>query len=759
MSQAQVPSSQSKFKLSSTWLDAWMRWATFHSVAYGLIALGLALVLTLVLAWSIPQTFLGFDERSDSLTWNLSSKSTQERRVVMVDIDEKSIQALGPWPWSRETMASLARGLNNYGVGLKLFDVVLPDAKPGDDALTRALQSGGPSIGGQILSLNPNIEVKSGALPLGAFDAVSPCSASMQPGFGYIGNDPNILSAYSGVGHLTPLIDPDGMVRRIPAFVCVEGRGYPALSLAALMHMGLGSEEGLMKSGPYWVKGQFLGQAPWTLKLRRAPEFELPLDERGFIRVSYRTPKAGFVSVSALDVIRGDAPKALLDGAWVLVGSTAFGAGDAVPTPHGGAEGGLEVHAQVISAALDEATPYTPLGNTGIQMATLLVGVLLLLLLVNGFVGLGGFLGGLLGGLFGVSQASKLFEARRQSAQAWSKRERVAFLLPFLGLALAGLMYVGHAWMLLNHGYWLSWSLPASGVVLSSMALTAAVMAQLRWQRTRVYDNMSSYMSESVAQEVALDGESQDVQVKESAVVVLSVNLRNFDRFCASQKPDLSAKLLHQYLFLMNREVKSSGGELQHIQGSELLVVWRKDLGKEALEPIALLPKQLWQCAQDWLQVWSHQQTEALRLETESVARDLSASAKGLVPTSYISDGIRLGQELQLEMGLELGHAMLGSMGPSDRRVHAVIGEPVQVAHALRAMSSELSYPALMGPRLYDKIELNGQLMGDSDRPIRLGDFLLSGLTTSKLIYAFNIDVEPARLYLVDPASLEQRVA
>ena len=165
MSQAQVPSSQSKSKLSSTWLDAWMRWATFHSVAYGLIALGLALVLTLVLAWSIPQTFLGFDERSDSLTWNLSSKSTQERRVVMVDIDEKSIQALGPWPWSRETMASLVRGLNNYGVGLKLFDVVLPDAKPGDDALTRALQSGGPSIGGQILSLDPKIDVKSGALP------------------------------------------------------------------------------------------------------------------------------------------------------------------------------------------------------------------------------------------------------------------------------------------------------------------------------------------------------------------------------------------------------------------------------------------------------------------------------------------------------------------------------------------------------------------------------------------------------------------
>ena len=465
------------------------------------------------------------------------------------------------------------------------------------------------------------------------------------------------------------------------------------------------------------------------------------------------------MSISALDVIRGDAPKTLLDGAWVLVGSTAFGAGDAVPTPHGGAEGGLEVHAQVISAALDEATPYMPLGNSGIQIVSVLAGVLLLLLLVNGFVGLGGFLGGLLGGLFGVSQASKLFEARRQSAQAWSKRERVAFLLPFFGLALAGLLYAAHAWALLSHGYWISWSLPATGVVLSSMALTAAVMAQLRWQRTRVYDNMSSYLSEPVAAEVALQEASQDVQVKESAVVILSVNLRNFDRFCASQAPDLSAKLLHQYLFFMNREVKNLGGQLQHIQGSELLVVWRDELGQDAIEQIAMLPKTLWQCSQDWLQIWSLQQTEELRLEKSSANGDLTTSAKGLVPTSYISDSIRLGRELQLEMGLELGQAMLGSVGPSDRRVHAVIGEPVQVAHALRAMSSELSYPALMGPSLHDRLELNSKMISGPDSPTRLGDFLLPGLTTSRLIYACSIKVEPTRLYLVDTESFEQRLA
>jgi len=57
------------------------------------------------------------------------------------------------------------------------------------------------------------------------------------------------------------------------------------------------------------------------------------------------------------DVIKGRAPAEFFKGAWVLVGATAFGIGDAVPTPHGGAVGGVEVHAQFITALLDNRCP------------------------------------------------------------------------------------------------------------------------------------------------------------------------------------------------------------------------------------------------------------------------------------------------------------------------------------------------------------------------------------------------------------------
>ena len=503
------------------------------------------------------------------------------------------------------------------------------------------------------------------------------------------------------------------------------------------MHLGQsGQDAGKGASGPYWVKGRAVGEAPWTLKFKAMPEFALPLNEQGQVRVSYRLARSDFVSLSAVDVIEHKVPKELLGGVWALVGSTAFGAGDAIPTPHGGAEGGLEVHAQLISAALDEATPFTPMGSTAVQGLAVLASLLLMI------------------ALSGMSSPIKA------TSREWHQREWMVVVLPFTGLALVVGLYALHAFALLEFNYWIQWSWSASVVGLSALVLSAEHLAQLRWQRTRLYENMSRFMSEGVASEVALAPESEEVLARQSNVIVMSADLRNFDRFCASQSPELSAKLLHQYLFMLNKTVRSMGGELEHIQGTEVLAVWRELPNDEDLVRIAQLPQVLWTQSQNWLNAWAHNETEALRVEQSLRAKtQLDSTIEGSMPTSFISDAIRLGRELELEMAMEFGAALVGSMGPSQRRVHAVLGEPVQVAHALRALCSELSYPALMGPSLVALLKASAQLQEGSEehKVIRLGDFMLSGLTESRVIYACGVNLEGIRLHLVDNA--EQRVA
>ncbi len=725
---------QAKVQAKEHGFGALMSWATLHPWAYKLMGVFLAALTLLALGLWTPKTFQGLDEKSDALTWNLPHAAHPERRLVIVDIDEKSVQALGAWPWSRSTMSQLVTALNDYGVGLKVFDVVMPDAKEGDVLLQNALRSGAPSVGGQIFSIDPSVSVQGGVLA-GA-EASTPCSASTQNAFGFIANAPGVANSFASVGHLTPVIDPDGAVRKVPAWLCFEGQSYPALSVASLMQLGQGAED-LKKSssGAYWLKGRAAGEAPWTLKFKSMPEFSLPLNEQGQIRVSYRLSRSDFVSLSAVDVIEHKVPKELLGGVWALVGSTAFGAGDAIPTPHGGAEGGLEVHAQLISAALDEATPFTPIGSTTLQGLVLVASLLLMVALA------------------GFSSPKKV-----SGEQQWHQREWLIVVLPFAGLGLVLGFYALHAVALLEFNYWIQWSWSASVVALATLVLSAEHLAQLRWQRTRLFENMSRFMSESVAQEVALSAESEEVLARQSQVIVMSANLRNFDRFCASQSPELSAKLLHQYLFMMNKEVQAIGGELQHIQGTEVLAVWREATEDAVLARIAHLPQTLWTQSQNWLYAWAHTETENLRLEQASKA-NADLSSEGLVPTSFISDTIRLGRELELEMGIEQGLALVGSMGPSQRRVNAVLGEPVQVAHALRAMCSDLAYPALMGPTLVKCLSDRAHLEGafETRQLIKLGDFMLSGLTESRVVYACGVDVESIRLHLVDNA--QQRVA
>jgi adenylate cyclase len=119
------------------------------------LALALALLATVILQTSLAPTMQGWNDRLTSRTWALADGSTQERRVVVIDIDEKSIQALGTWPWPRDRVAQLLQALDQQGVGLKIVDILFDGPQAQDPALAQALQNGAPSVMAQLFALNP----------------------------------------------------------------------------------------------------------------------------------------------------------------------------------------------------------------------------------------------------------------------------------------------------------------------------------------------------------------------------------------------------------------------------------------------------------------------------------------------------------------------------------------------------------------------------------------------------------------------------
>jgi adenylate cyclase len=634
------------------------------------VFLAVLLVVILQTVWTNPMQ--DWNDRLTSRTWALSDSTTQERRVVVIDIDEKSVQAIGPWPWPRDRVAQLLQALDQQGVGLKIVDILFDGPQAQDPLLSRALQSGAPSVIAQLFALTPQHTVQTGALSgalssLGTTD-VGTCPPGTSNAFGYIAPTASLVHTGQSVGHITPVVDPDGTIRRVPALICHQGQTYPALIVSALA-AATGAQ-------PQWRPQSGLAGSSQTLQVG---SFQLPMDAQGQLMVSYQTPRSGFVSLSASDVLAGRVPAQLLQGAWALVGSTAMGAGDAVPTPQGGAVGGIEVHAQLLAAALDERTPYVPQWAGVWPWASGAVGALLLLLVLR------------------------------------LPRPGAGITLPAMALTCGLLVWCAHVYMLLAKHQALILGTPLVFIAVLAINLLVVEMLRVRFERERLYQNLSSYLPEGAARKVAFAGPTAQVMAQRQEATVMFVDLRNFSAYCEGRSPEESATVLHIFYTTVDRIVSQHGGVVEQMVGDGLMAVWNgsspcSDHAQRAVDAA----EEIWR---------------------EGVAQLPKVANRQTPP-------------LDLGIGIESGDIMIGSFGPSQRRVHSVLGETVTIASRLENLTAELAYPILLGPEVVRRAQ-----------PVKaqpLGDFLLTGLTQPRKIYSLPVHFGPAYLHLVYSAEQDQ---
>ena len=631
------------------------------------VLLALLLVVGLQALWPAPMQ--AWNDRLTSRTWSWADSSAQERRVVVVDIDEKSVQALGPWPWPRERIAQLLGTLDQQGVGLKVIDILFDGAQPQDPVLARALHSGAPTVLAQLFALKPEHNVQSGQL--GSPAPALACAPGITTAHGYMGPAASLLQSQSAVGHINPVVDPDGAVRRVPAVICHQGKAYPALAVSALA-LASGAQ-------PQWAPSSGLTAPARTLQVGG---FALPLDAQGHLLVSYQTPRTGFMSVSASDLLTGQVPAKLLQGAWVLVGSTAMGAGDAVPTPQGGAVGGIEVHAQLLAAALDERTPYVPAWASLWPWLAGGLSVLALLLVLR--LGPLGRLGA------GIS-------------------------IPALAALQVLTLWAFHAHALLAWHQVLAWGTPALFVLLSSTFVLAAEMLRVRFERERIYQNLSSYLPEAAARKVALTGPTEQVLAQRQDATVMFVDLRNFSAYCEGRSPEDAATVLHLFYTTTDRIVSQHGGVVEQMVGDGLMAVWNGS------SPCADHASRAVGAAEE---IWR-----------EALAQLPQVASRETPP-------------LDVGIGIETGEVMVGSFGPAHRRVHSVLGETVSVAARLENLTAELAYPILLGPEVVRRAR--------PPQARALGDFLLAGMTVPRKVHTLPVQYGPAHLHLVYSAEQEQ---
>jgi adenylate cyclase len=418
------------------------------------LAIGFAGLVTFLVAFMAEESFHSLDAVSSDMAWRAISEETggqSERRIVVVNIDEASIERYGPWPWPRELMAKMVARLSEEGVALQVFDVVFPSAKPGNAALAEALAKA-PTVLAQIMAIESDETVFRGSLQGGI--TFPGCAQHFDSATAYIANHTAISAA--AAGHITPRISADGGVRRIPAMVCYGDKAYPALVLAAVA-------EGAAVAPEFsYVQGSGFLDPVARLDFDKIPGLSVPLDAQGDILLPWWLSRSGIVAVSAEAVLEAQLPEGFLSGAWVLIGATAFGVADAVPTPLGGAVSGVEVHAQLMAALLDGRIPYTPRHAGWMQF------------------------------FWAAFLALVLW-----AAACYLNR---AFLVGVMvtGLGSMAITVVLPVLLLQSFALWLPWVLPATFVFLATGFVLIQQYYSDRRETIVLYRNLSSYLPEHV---------------------------------------------------------------------------------------------------------------------------------------------------------------------------------------------------------------------------------------------------------------------
>ncbi|MCU6496669.1 adenylate/guanylate cyclase domain-containing protein [Rugamonas sp. A1-17] len=297
----------------------------------------ISLAAVLLAAWTQwPPAGLGWtsaDEWLRDQVLRQQASAQPELRLAVVDVDEGSLAALGPWPWPRERIASLVEQLlGAYGARGVALDLVLPEpADAAGDTRLAMLARHGPLVLPQAFDFNGNLPLRVGQLAGGT---PSPRPGDAVVASGYVANHAGLARA-AHIGNIGFIPDRDGVIRHLPMQTWFDGRRFPTLSLALLDCCG-GSAPAA--SGP-------------TGGLQRGD---------GLRRLPYSRSWEAYAVIPARMVLDLSAPPGLLRDKLVLVGSSSLGLADRVATPLSPSTSGLLVHAAALTAQLDARAGLAP---------------------------------------------------------------------------------------------------------------------------------------------------------------------------------------------------------------------------------------------------------------------------------------------------------------------------------------------------------------------------------------------------------------
>lgn len=612
--------------------------------------------LIFALLHAIDVVPIGVFQSLDNIIYDARLRATMPRtldeRIVIVDIDEKSLAEIGRFPWGRNQLGRLVDTLfEQQKIAILGFDLV--SAEPDDSSglnrlrdLARNEFKDQPGFTERLLQLQAGLDYDAvfakslqtrsvvlgyyftsdgdgrtvGTLPkpvLSRGDLKGrTVSAHSWTGFG--ANIDLLAKAAPVAGHFNAIADSDGVMRTLPLLAEYKDQYYESISLAMFRLLVGSPTVAVGFSDEQWLSRKDQGLDRILLKAGKSA-LAIPVDPRMGTLVPYRGlggPRGGsFRYVSASDVLNGRLPVASLRDKIVLVGTTAPGLLDLRVTPVAEVYPGVEAHANLLSGWLDGKVLLKPDYAMGYDVFVLTVAGLLL-----------------------------------------------AFGLPLLSAPRAVLLSVGvmaavasvNTWLYLSYGL----VMPLASAIVMTLTAFALNMSYGYFVESRSKRELANlfgtYVPPELVDEMVKDPAGYSMKAANRELTVMFCDMRGFTKMSEHMEPTQLQELLTGVFNRLTSIIRANRGTIDKYMGDCVMAFWGAPV--ETVEHARLAVK--------------------AAMEMSNAVRDINSEhrTRGL-------------PEIGIGIGLNTGVMCVGDMGSNIRTAYTVIGDAVNLGSRLEGLS------------------------------------------------------------------------
>jgi adenylate cyclase len=602
--------------------------------------------------------------------------------VVIIDLDENSLKEVGQWPWPRTTVAEMVRKLFEKGVVVVGFDVVFAESDrmsgpivaksmPGLDDTTRERLSSMKSnddVFADIIRASKRVVLGQGALYASKeLQKITPMPSSVfqrTPGakfrkpehflpktLGMVRNLPELEKAVldkrgglrnGGIGMFSLLPEPDGIVRRVPAFISFvtapSKEGAPnrqtLVSALSLEMLRIAFRRPMIAA---WSDA--IGINRVTVAIR--PRLDVTTDTVGRMWPYFsRSDRAKYIP--AKDVLNGTVPIEKLRGKLAIVGTSAVGLLDIKTIPTERFIPGVEVHAQLIETIVNKTYLNRRLRLEGWQSPIDLNAAEYLL----------AFLGGLL----------------------------MIILVPWVGAKWTLLLFLtlaggaaGTSWYLFTqHLALFDPVFPVALIFALYVLLTYTNYAREERQQRETRGAFAKYMSPEMVAKVVEDPTLLTLGGDKRNMTLLFCDVRGFTTISEQFGAEGLTVLINKLLTPLTNVILDSGGTVDKYMGDCIMAFWNAPLD------VADHPRKACHAALGMM--------KAMGPLNETLAAEA------------VVDG-RTHYDLKVGIGLNSGDAVVGNMGTAQRMDYSVLGDTVNTAARLEGQSKSYGVDIVIGPQ------------------------------------------------------------